>query len=56
MYILVVPFRGQKRLGHAQIGLGGLIQNFRRASTPLSYAESPPRGTIVTRIPEHSAQ
>ena len=32
----------KKSLGHAQIGLlTGLIQNFRRASPPLSYAVSP---------------
>ena len=41
----MVSFRGKKKsLCHAQIGLlyWGLIQNFRRASPPLSYAESPP--------------
>ena len=32
----------KKSLGHAHIGLLGLIQNFRRKSPPLSYAESPP--------------
>ena len=41
----MIPFRSQKRLGHAQIGLliRGLIQNFRRTFPPLSHAESPPR-------------
>ena len=34
----------KKSLGHAHIGLLGLIQNFRRKSQPLSYAESPPPG------------
>ena len=41
----MIPFRSQKRLGHAQIGLliRGLIQDFRRTFPPLSHAESPPR-------------
>ena len=40
----MVSFRGQKKLGPRPdwSPLGGLIQNFRRASPPLSYAESPP--------------
>ena len=39
----MVSFMGQKSLGYAQIGLPrGLIENVRRASPPLSYAESPP--------------
>ena len=39
----IVSFRGQKRLGHAQIGfVYGFIQNFRQASEPPSYAEFPP--------------
>ena len=32
--------------------LGGLIQNFRRASPPLSYAEFPPEGIIQTHFGE----
>ena len=37
----------KKSLGHAQIGsFRGLIQNFRRASPPLSYAEFPPGGIM----------
>ena len=35
----MVSFRGQKRLGHAQIGL--LILKFPRASPPLSYGRPP---------------
>ena len=31
----------KKSLGHAHIGLLGLIQNFRRTSPPLSYADPP---------------
>ena len=44
----MIPFRSQKRLGHAQIGLliRGFIQNFRRTFPPLSHAESPP-GTYL---------
>ena len=32
----------KKSLGHAHIGLLGLIQKFRRKSPPLSNAKSPP--------------
>ena len=43
---LLGSFRGQKSLGHAQmVSFRGLIQNFRQASPPLSYAESPPPGS-----------
>ena len=40
----MVSFRGQKKLGPRpdRSPLGGLIQNFRRASPPLSYAGPPP--------------
>ena len=40
MYIFLVSFRGQKKLRVSFRGL--IIQNFRRASPPLSYAESSP--------------
>ena len=40
----MVSFRGQKKLEPRPdwSPLGVLIQNFQRASPPLSYAESPP--------------
>ena len=40
----VVSFRGQKKVWATprSVSFRGLIQNFRRAPTPLSYAESPP--------------
>ena len=40
----MVSFRGQKKVGPRpdRSPLGVLIQNFRRASPPLSYAESTP--------------
>ena len=40
----MVSFRGQKKLGPRRSDrspLGGLIQSFRRASPPLSYADPP---------------
>ena len=41
----MVSFRGQKKLGprpdRSPLAYRGLIQNFRRASPPLSNAESP---------------
>ena len=46
----MVSFRGQKKLEPRQdrSPLGGLIQNLRRASPPLSYAEFPPRAAEKT--------
>ena len=40
----MIAFRGQKKVGPRPdwSPLGSLIQNFRRASPPLSYAEFPP--------------
>ena len=41
----MISFRGQKKKARAtprSVSFKGLIQNFRRASPPLSYAESPP--------------
>ena len=40
----MVSFKGQKKLGATprSVSFRGLIQNFRRASPPVSYAESPP--------------
>ena len=40
----MVSFRGQKKLGPrpGSVSFRGVIQNCRRASPPLSYAESPP--------------
>ena len=40
----MVSFRGQKKAWAPprSVSFTGLIQNFRRASPPLSYAESPP--------------
>ena len=32
----------RKSLGHATVSFRALVQNFRQASPPLSYAESPP--------------
>ena len=42
----MVSFSGKKKLGPRpdRSPLGGFIQNFRRASPPLSYAEFPPGG------------
>ena len=42
----MVSFRGQKKLGPRpeSVSFRGLIQNFRPASLPLSYAESIPPG------------
>ena len=44
MYFFVVSFRGQKNAWATPrpVSFRGFIQNFRRASSPLSYAESPP--------------
>ena len=43
----------KKSLGHAQIGsFRGLIQNFRRVSPPLSYAEFPPGGSCSIKFVE----
>ena len=41
----MISFRGQKKLGPRPdpSPLGGLIQNFQRASPPLSYVNPPPR-------------
>ena len=54
MYIFFVSFRGQKTLGPRpdRSPFGGLIQNFRRPSPPLSYAESlPPPGDKAHNFP-----
>ena len=42
----MVSFRGQKKAWATprSVSFRGLIQNFRRAFPPLSYAESPPPG------------
>ena len=65
----MVSFRGKKKKAWAttrSISFRGLIQNFRPASPPLSYAESPPPrgpslpsfgtdyGTVA--IPQYSAK
>ena len=44
----MVSFRGKKRTWATptSVPLADLIQNFRRASPPLSYAESPPPGML----------
>ena len=44
----MVSFRGQKKAWATSklVSYRGLIQNFRRASPPLSYAESPPRAAF----------
>ena len=46
MYIFFVSFRGQKNAWATprSVSFRGLIQNFPRASPPISYAESPPPG------------
>ena len=45
----MVSFRGEKSLDHAPVSFRGLIQNFRPASLPLSYAESRSRAFSLTR-------
>ena len=48
----MVSFRGQKKLGQRpdRSPFRGLIQNFRRASPPLSYAESPRNVLVWNRV------
>ena len=38
----MVSFRAQKKVGLRSVSFRGLIQNYRQASPPLSYAEFPP--------------
>ena len=49
MYIFFVSFRGQKNAWATprSVSFRGLIQNFPRASPPISYAESPPLGGLT---------
>ena len=48
----MASFRGPKKLGPGpdRSPLGGLIQNFQRASPSLSYAESPTPGLDITNL------